>query len=1098
MSSPSTQLNTPNQDSDHAAAFDIGDDLDFLAARSIKRQLLEELSESAGPSPADLDDLLGRWPTKPTEDPDVAGLLFQDFRQRSVRGEQLSRSEYGQQYPEHQDSLGSLFRRQDFLRSVTSVADPLTPLLALPKIGDELFGFRLRQQLGQGAFARVFLAEQVELADRLVALKTSDLCGTEPQTLAQLQHTNIVPIYSVHEDAAAGIRAVCMPYFGGAALSQILRAVWEKTEHPQHGSEIVAALATVATSIASPVATGGSPVEETSDVGVVVSDQADVNRRSTTGEPPVATENSPPVATRFATLDYSHACAWIIARLAEGLQHAHDRGVLHRDIKPSNILIAGDGTPMLLDFNLAHDESQPQAQVEATLGGTVAYMAPEHLRALNIRSREMIQAVDHRADIYGLGMVLFEMVAGHNPFDHQASYSPMPILLEAMAGERSRSIPSLRQFRDAAEWGLESIVRKCLAPIPDQRYQRAEDLAEDLDRLLDNRPLKHAPELSRVEQIQKWVRRHPRLATSSLITTAAAGLLTLGGLMLVGTQAKLVAAQTRVESAEHAEAQQYKHEFEQGTLKALCLINTHSDLSEHAAEGRDVCEQTLAIYGILKNANWQQQSIWTRLDATEQRQLAEDARELLLALAGARVQLAIDTIPTEPGTRRVAVESGLRTTKQEGNPASVVQMPGNHRGKLGGVSMSATSDIAVRLEALALLERANDIHELPASSAVWRAKAAILRQLGEMNAASAADERANAIPPHSARDFHLLATAHLQSGVADRHLKAIAELEQAVRIDPKHYWSWMQKGLCHLERREHSQALADFGVCIGLWPEFAWGHFNRGYALDQSGQKRAAIADYSAALERDSELIPAHYNRGLARLELGQLEAALADFDAVIAAQRGDAVVQSLRGQTLERLARHAAADAAFEAAATRLESLPEVVRNQLACSYGFAVYSRLPAEAKRAFQRVPSGDAKYPEALYGLAMIAVNEDRLERAVELFGKALTIRPTFEEARRFRAVLLARLQQFSEAISEINTALQSAPKSGATLYAAACVTSLASEQATTPAVKQQAHQESLRFLRQALEQGYGQQAATDNDLAGLRQHPEFEKLLLQGH
>lgn len=1024
----------------------------YLASRRIKNQLLEELNESAGPSPADLDDLLGRWPTKPTEDPDVAGLLFQDFRLRSVRGEPVSRAEYEQKYPEYQDSLGSLFRRQDFLRSVTSVSDPISPVLALPKIGDELFGFRLREQLGQGAFARVFLAEQIELAGRQVALKTSDLCGTEPQTLAQLQHTNIVPIYSVHEDAAAGIRAVCMPYFGGAALSQVLRAVWEKTEHPQYGSELDAALVSVATS--------SLLVEETDNA----SRQTDVTRPLTIGEPSVATKNWPPVATKFATFDYAHACAWIIARLAEGLQHAHDRGVLHRDIKPSNILIAGDGTPMLLDFNLAHDESQPQAQVEATLGGTVAYMAPEHLRALNIRSRELIQAVDHRADIYGLGMVMFEMIAGHNPFDHQASYSPMPILLEAMAGERSRAVPSLRQFNNDASWGLESVVRKCLAPIPDQRYQRAEHLAEDLDRLLDHRPLKHAPELSRLEQIQKWVRRHPRIASSTLITTAATGLLTLGGLMLAGTQAKLSAAQTRVESAETAEAQQHKHEFEQGTLKALCLINTHSDLQEHATEGRDVCVQTLSIYSILDDADWQKQSIWMRLNADEQRHLAEDARELLVSLAGARLQLA--------SVSKLAASDEHQSEEHDGT--------------------------SVRREALALLDRAEAIHDLPPSAAVWRARAAILRQMGEIDAADKADQRANSIPPRTARDFHLLATAMLQSGATDRHVRAIAELEHAVRIDPRNYWSWMQKGLCHLELREHSLALADFGVCVGLWPEFAWGHFNRGFALDQIGQKLSAIADYTAALERDEDLIAAYHNRGLARLEVGQLEAALSDFDAVIAKHRGDAVNESLRGQTLERLGRHAEADIAFAAAGTQIDSLSDQVRNQLACSYGFAVYERLPVEAKRAFQRVPSSDVKYPEALYGLAMLAVKVGHLERAVELFGKALTNRPGFEEARRFRAVLLARLQQFSEAISEINTALQSAPKNGATLYAAACVTSLAAEHATTPVTKQQARQESLRFLRQALERGYGQQAATDDDLAGLRQLPEFEKLLLQGH
>ena len=86
-------------------------------------------------------------------------------------------------------------------------------------MGDELFDFPLRHELGRGAFARVFLAEQTGLADRPIVLKVSAIEGDEHQTLAQLQHTNIVPIYSVHEDTRAGLRAVCMPYFGGASLS---------------------------------------------------------------------------------------------------------------------------------------------------------------------------------------------------------------------------------------------------------------------------------------------------------------------------------------------------------------------------------------------------------------------------------------------------------------------------------------------------------------------------------------------------------------------------------------------------------------------------------------------------------------------------------------------------------------------------------------------------------------------------------------------------------------------------------------------------------------------------------------------------------------
>src|SRR5262249_46797379 len=131
-------------------------------------------------------------------------------------------------------------------------------------------------------------------------------------------------------------------------------------------------------------------------------------------------------------LNYMQAAAWLTAQLAEGLQHAHQRGVLHRDIKPSNILVGADGQPMLLDFNLAHNMHNPRAQASATLGGTVAYMAPEHLRALAARDPALVRQVDQRSDLYALGMVLYEMLTGHSPFDQSASYAPLPVIIEAM------------------------------------------------------------------------------------------------------------------------------------------------------------------------------------------------------------------------------------------------------------------------------------------------------------------------------------------------------------------------------------------------------------------------------------------------------------------------------------------------------------------------------------------------------------------------------------------------------------------------------------------------------------------------------------------
>src|SRR5262245_7198033 len=107
----------------------------------------------------------------------------------------------------------------------------------LPEAGGELCGFRLLMELGRGAFARVFLAQQGDLASRLVVLKVSPSTDDEPQTLAQLQHTNVVPIYSVHR--AGKLQAVCMPFFGAATLATVLRDLRSRKSLPNSGMGLV-------------------------------------------------------------------------------------------------------------------------------------------------------------------------------------------------------------------------------------------------------------------------------------------------------------------------------------------------------------------------------------------------------------------------------------------------------------------------------------------------------------------------------------------------------------------------------------------------------------------------------------------------------------------------------------------------------------------------------------------------------------------------------------------------------------------------------------------------------------------------------------------
>jgi serine/threonine protein kinase/Flp pilus assembly protein TadD len=966
--------------------------VDYLDARRRKRQLLEELGGSRQDGGrATPEDVLPRWPASPEGDADVASLLFEDFRKRQEKGEQPSLAEYEKRFPAHRDSLADLVRQQDFFRSVGAISGSAGGALRLPEVGEELFGFRLRRQLGRGAFARVYLAEQADLAGRPVVLKVSAIDGDEPQTLAQLQHTNIVPIYSVHEDAAAGVRAVCMPYFGGASLSAVLQRLQGERQQAT-GAEFLRALGEAAAA-------------------------AEANERATTAP--------------YGGWSYLRTTAWIVARLAEALQHAHERGVLHRDVKPSNVLIASDGQPLLLDFNLAQDLNNEQAR--ATLGGTVAYMAPEHLRALAARDPILGRLVDRRADVYSLGMVLFEMVAGESPFDQSASYAPLPALIEAMAVERGHTVPSLRRKRADVPWSLESIARKCLAPDPAQRYQRADDLAEDLRRFLADLPLKHAPELSLRERTAKWLRRHPRLTSSASVATAAAVLLLCTAGALVAAHGHLVRAESELEVAQ---AQDRRRDFEGLALTALRLGNTRDDLRAPAPEGPHVIRAALAQYGVTQRDDWQEQPAWRRLDEPTRRRLAEDIRELLLLLAWAQ------------------------TRQAQSSPESLGQ-------------------------ALALLNRAASVTDLDPSPVLALDRAGYLEALGRADEAAAARAEATRIPPASARDHYLLALGHTR---ARRYAEAVTELDRAIVLNPRHYWSWSLRGLCHLHQAEWTLAVADFSTCLGQAPE-AWVYWNRGYALYAAGQRAEAVRDYDAALRLDPSLMTARWNRGMARLELGQYADALADFRAAGEAMPDEAMRALHEGIALEGLGRADEADAAFALALSAVAGAPPEVRQTVRYRHAVAITRRRPAAAARCFERLLTDDPADAYALYGLGSALVLQGQPHAGLRRFSEAIDARPDFLEARRFRAVLLARKGRGEEAGKDIEFCLVRQPEDGMTLYAAACV------QALLGCGNEAMAEQAIDLLRRAFARGYGREkAAEDEDLKSLRGRKDYQDLV----
>jgi tRNA A-37 threonylcarbamoyl transferase component Bud32 len=209
---------------------------------------------------------------------------------------------------------------------------------------------------------------------------------------------------------------------------------------------------------------------------------------------------------------YDRHVAGVVAEIADAMQAAHDAAVIHRDLKPQNVLITSEDKPKVTDFGLARITDETALSVTGDFAGTYFYMSPEQVMA-----RRM--GIDHRSDVFSLGVVLYELLALRRPFEGDTSH-------QVAAQIVTKDPPDIRTIRSRVPRDLAVIAAKALEKDRDKRFQTMKELAADLRRYLANESI-HARPATRLDRTIKWAKRNPTKSTAAAIVLLAVSAITV-------------------------------------------------------------------------------------------------------------------------------------------------------------------------------------------------------------------------------------------------------------------------------------------------------------------------------------------------------------------------------------------------------------------------------------------------------------------------------------------------------------------------------------------------------------------------------------------
>ena len=833
------------------------------------------------------------FPQLETDPECVALIAFEDFRARTTHGHSLSPARW-QNLPGVRDEVWfRQLQETPLLSRGVRASVSTSKVKGLPQ-SDPAFeqeledaGFRLVHEIGQGAFSRVYLAIQHDLADRYVVLKVVNEALAEPQSLAMLQHTNIVPIYSFHEILKRSV--ICMPYAGSVTLEQFLAN--RRSDEGRAGESLVMTVrnraqeSTVADSELQSIA-DSKPVPLT----------------------PAANEKAVlrPLE-RLQSLDCGELAIWVFQRLASALAHSHARGVLHGDLKPANVLIRNDGEPALLDFNLSQtlDRSKPKF-----FGGTLPYMPPEALRIL-MGQKGVEQGV--ASDIYGLGMMLFEFVTGRLAFPAPPSMAPADLQLAVQT--RTNTKPDWNEGDQVSE-SLRAIIDRCIQPDPKQRYAAAEELQQDLECEQANLPLRHASE-PKFEVWKKWARRHPRLLSGGSAAFIGGLLLLLLGAAAVSWRNESLAMKAQ-ESYEQFEKESAAHLIEMfsnstgiennGVSESLDMANAYglvegvtvpfgpASNEESTAKRRDVVLRHLIHSGFRETQDLRQISNERELDSEDLERLTK-IRLLAKGLAGDKGSRGLVWLDSQSAQLAgdVALANKLRSQAED--------MPIDSLGEkyLEAIRVYFGGNWKQAEIMLTELADQNAVH----SVIRWTALGQAQRRSKQDIDAALSFSQAIGQEPNSAHLYLLRGMAYESS----RRELALSDFNTAIELDPDSGLAYYRRALIYLQHADalengfFEKGLADFDRALTCLPGKVDILLSRARAYRRAGRQDDAEADFQAALKLTDLQPMGYYMRATARRRLkGDVGGAIKDLEIAEKLDPTSPVIKIALAQNYHRL----------------------------------------------------------------------------------------------------------------------------------------------------------------------------------------------------